>query len=47
MCAIFSPHVAGGMEEYAQRATERFVENLRRYLEGKKLRNVVDKKRGY
>lgn len=44
---IFSPHVAGGMEEYAERATERFVENLRRYLEGKKLRNVVDKKRGY
>jgi len=44
---IFSPHVAGGMEDYAQRATERFVENLRRYLDGKKLRHVVDKKRGY
>jgi D-2-hydroxyacid dehydrogenase (NADP+) len=44
---IFSPHVAGGMEEYSERATERFVENLRRYVEGKKLRNVVDKKRGY
>ncbi len=44
---IFSPHVAGGMEDYAQRATERFVENLRRYLDGKRLRHVVDKKRGY
>jgi len=44
---IFSPHVAGGMEEYAERATERFVQNLRRYLAGKRLRNVVNKKRGY
>ena len=44
---IFSPHIAGGMEDYAMRATERFVENLGRYLSGKKLRNVVDKKRGY
>ena len=44
---IFSPHVAGVMEEYVERATERFVENLRRFLDGKKLRNVVDKERGY
>ena len=44
---ILSPHIAGGMEDYAMRATERFVENLGRYLDGRKLRNVVDKKRGY
>ena len=44
---ILSPHIAGGMEDYAARATERFVENLGRYLDGRKLRNVVDKKRGY
>ncbi len=44
---ILSPHIAGGMEDYVMRATERFVENLGRYLSGKKLRNVVDKKRGY
>ena len=44
---IFSPHIAGGMEDYATRATERFIENLRRYLDGRKLLNVVDKKRGY
>jgi len=44
---IFSPHVAGGMEDYFVRATELFCENLRRYLCGKKLLNVVDKKKGY
>jgi phosphoglycerate dehydrogenase-like enzyme len=44
---ILSPHVAGGMEEYVTRATELFCENLRRYLTGKKLRNIIDRKRGY
>ena len=44
---IISPHIAGGMEEYVQRATAVFVENLRRYLAGKRLVNVVDKVRGY
>jgi D-2-hydroxyacid dehydrogenase (NADP+) len=44
---IISPHIAGGMEEYVQRATAVFIENLRRYLAGKKLVNVVDKELGY
>ena len=44
---IFSPHVAGEIEDYNIRATEIFTENLRRYLNGEKLRNVVDKKKGY
>jgi len=44
---IFSPHIAGSMEDYATQATELFLENLKRYLDGKKLLNVVDKKRGY
>lgn len=44
---ILSPHVASGMEDYVERATEVFAENLGRYLSGKKLLNVVDKKRGY
>lgn len=44
---ILSPHSSGGMEDYNRRATELFTENLRRYLSGQKLRNVVDKKRGY
>jgi phosphoglycerate dehydrogenase-like enzyme len=44
---ILSPHVSGGMEDYMGQATELFCDNIHRYLEGKKLRNVVDKKKGY
>jgi phosphoglycerate dehydrogenase-like enzyme len=44
---IFSPHIAGGMGDYVAHATEIFAENLKRYLAGKRLFNVVDKKRGY
>jgi D-2-hydroxyacid dehydrogenase (NADP+) len=44
---IFSPHIAGGMEDYNIRATELFCENLGHYLSGKNLLNVVDKKKGY
>ncbi len=44
---ILSPHISGGMESYMMRATEVFCENLRRRLTGKKLINVVDRKRGY
>jgi len=45
--AIISPHISGAREDYVLRATELFVENLRRYLAGKRLVNVVDKRRGY
>jgi phosphoglycerate dehydrogenase-like enzyme len=44
---ILSPHVAGEIEDYDLRATRLFADNLRRYLNGKRLRNVVDKKKGY
>jgi phosphoglycerate dehydrogenase-like enzyme len=44
---IFSPHVAAEIEDYDVQATRLFADNLRRYLSGKRLRNVVDKKRGY
>jgi D-2-hydroxyacid dehydrogenase (NADP+) len=44
---ILSPHVAGGMEDYMMQATELFCENLGRYLNGKKLLNVIDRKKGY
>jgi D-2-hydroxyacid dehydrogenase (NADP+) len=44
---ILSPHVSGGMEDYMGRATGLFCENLERYLCGKKLLNVVDRKKGY
>jgi phosphoglycerate dehydrogenase-like enzyme len=44
---ILSPHISGGMEDYMMRATELFCQNLKRYLEGKKLLNVIDRKKGY
>jgi len=44
---ILSPHVAGEIEDYDLQATRLFADNLRRYLNGKRLRNVVDKKKGY
>jgi phosphoglycerate dehydrogenase-like enzyme len=44
---IISPHVAASMDGYPERATGLFCENLRRYIDGRKLLNVVDKKTGY
>ena len=44
---IFSPHVSGGMEDYIMQAVELFCKNLSRYLDGKKLFNIVNKKLGY
>ncbi len=44
---IFTPHVSGSMEDYVAKACDLFVKNLRRYVEDKRLINVVNKKRGY
>lgn len=44
---ILSPHVAGFTIHYDERATDLFAENLRRYLAGEPLLNLVDKERGY
>ena len=44
---ILSPHISGGMEEYVARATDLFCENIKRYITGRKLRNVIDRERGY
>jgi len=44
---IFTPHIGSDMVDYYIQATEMFCENLRRYLSGKKLMNVVNKKKGY
>jgi len=44
---IITPHIAGRVPNIDIKATELFCENLRRYLKGKKLLNVVDKKKGY
>ena len=44
---IISPHLSGGMSDYIGKATDVFLENLKRYLNGKRLLNIVNKKLGY
>ena len=44
---IVSPHISGDTAGWREAVVELFVENLRRYLLGRPLRNVVDKARGY
>ena len=44
---IITPHVAGLTPRYMERLTDLFCENLRRFLNGESLINVVDKTRGY
>ena len=44
---IVSPHVSGFLPSYDDKCTDLFAENLRRYLAGASLLNVVDRARGY
>jgi phosphoglycerate dehydrogenase-like enzyme len=44
---IVSPHVSGFLPSYDDRCTDLFAENLRRYLDGAPLLNLVDRARGY
>lgn len=44
---ILTPHISGFTPHYDDRATDLFAENLRRYLAGEPLFNVVDRKLGY
>lgn len=44
---LISPHVSGFTPYYDERATELFAENLRRFVVGEPLLNVVDRARGY
>jgi phosphoglycerate dehydrogenase-like enzyme len=44
---IVSPHISGGTEIYNRRAVQIFADNLRRFLAGEPLQNVVDPVRGY
>jgi phosphoglycerate dehydrogenase-like enzyme len=44
---ILTPHISGGTEIYNERAVAIFADNLRRYLAGEPLENVVDPARGY
>lgn len=44
---IITPHVAGTTPHYYQRSTSLFIDNLKRYLNGEPLINLIDKKKGY
>lgn len=44
---IFSPHISGNVDDYDRRVAQVFVENLRRYVAGESLMNIVDLARGY
>jgi phosphoglycerate dehydrogenase-like enzyme len=46
---FISPHISGTRHNrrYLQRTNDLFCENLRRYLKGEPLLNVVAKERGY
>lgn len=44
---MITPHVSGASPRYMDRAVPLFCDNLKRYLRGEPLLNVVDKERGY
>ena len=44
---IITPHCGGLREDYDLYATRLFCKNLKRYLSGKELLNIIDKKKGY
>jgi len=45
--ALIAPHVSSATPHYDDRAVELFSENLRRYLRGDELLNLVDRGKGY
>jgi D-2-hydroxyacid dehydrogenase (NADP+) len=45
--AIITPHIAGRSDQDASRMTGSIKENLKRFVDGKPLINVVDKSKGY
>jgi phosphoglycerate dehydrogenase-like enzyme len=45
--AILSPHVSGFLPSYDEKCSVLFAENLRRFLAGAPLLNLVDRTRGY
>jgi phosphoglycerate dehydrogenase-like enzyme len=44
---LITPHVSGGSDENRHGGIDIFCDNLRAYLDGRPLRNVIDWKRGY
>lgn len=45
--AIIAPHVSGATPHYDSRATDLFCENIRRYMRGEELLNLVNTAKGY
>jgi len=45
--AIITPHIAGRSDQDAGRMVGTIQENIRRFVAGKPLIHVVDKKKGY
>jgi phosphoglycerate dehydrogenase-like enzyme len=44
---IVSPHMAGDVADWEERVVEVFLDNLSRFADGRPLRNVIDKERGF
>jgi len=44
---IVSPHVSGFLPSYDDKCTDLFAENLRRFLAGAPLLNLIDRAKGY
>jgi phosphoglycerate dehydrogenase-like enzyme len=44
---LLTPHTAGGSQHRSRRAAEFFCENLKRYINGEPLKNIVDKQLGF
>lgn len=44
---VITPHHSGLSDKYIERAIDRFCLNLKAYLAGEKLPNLIDKERGY
>jgi phosphoglycerate dehydrogenase-like enzyme len=44
---LITPHTSGGTDVAVAKGLELFCENLRRYLAGQALLNVIDWQRGY
>jgi D-2-hydroxyacid dehydrogenase (NADP+) len=44
---IITPHIGGLVPHYFEGAIDLFIQNLRRFLSGEELLNVVDKQKGY
>jgi len=44
---LITPHVSGASDDERHQAIDVFCDNLRAYLDGEPLRNVIDRERGY